>query len=365
MINGIVVFGQWLVKQDWSELNENKSPSQIVTQFEAILKENLDKYLPQKSVKITNKDKPYITSDIKTLDRLKKREYCKHGKSDKYMKLKEDFDRKLKKAASEYLSRNVTSLLESDPGKAHYTLKKMGAREGDLLNDGYFNLLSHMEENLTTKESTDRIAQHFAQISQEYSALNVNCLPKKVKDSLNPNEKSFGTIPVISELEVFNQLCRIKKTKSGVPGDLPRSIVKEFSPELARPLMLIFNKIIQTGEWPSNWQIEHGIPLQKSSNPVNEDDLRIISLTPLFSKVMEKFVIDWLLKYVGPKIDLHQYGGQKGNSVSHYLIEFVNFILYNQDLKEPQATLAVFVDYSKAFNRLDNNTHQWGRYQTT
>ena len=62
------------------------------------------------------------------------------------------------------------------------------------------------------------------------------------------------------------------------------------------------------------------------------------------------------MKYVGEKIDWGQYGGLKGNSISHYLIEFTNFILYNQDMKNPQAVLAMMIDFSKAFNRQNHNT---------
>ena len=39
----------------------------------------------------------------------------------------------------------------------------------------------------------------------------------------------------------------------------------------------------------------------------------------------------------------------------HYLIEFINFILFNQDLSEPHAVLAAMVDFSKAFNRVNHN----------
>ena len=65
--------------------------------------------------------------------------------------------------------------------------------------------------------------------------------------------------------------------------------------------------------------------------------------------------MDLLLKIVGPKIDLKQYGGLKGNSCSQYLIDLVTFILYNQDLKEPKAVLAAMVDFEKAFNRQNHN----------
>ena len=34
----------------------------------------------------------------------------------------------------------------------------------------------------------------------------------------------------------------------------------------------------------------------------------------------------------------------------------MNFILFNQDLKNPLATLSIMYDFSKAFNRQDHNT---------
>ena len=54
-------------------------------------------------------------------------------------------------------------------------------------------------------------------------------------------------------------------------------------------------------------------------------------------------------------LDWRQYCGQLGNSIAHYLIELINFILYNQDLKENHAVLAVLIDFSKAFNRQDHH----------
>jgi hypothetical protein len=45
-----------------------------------------------------------------------------------------------------------------------------------------------------------------------------------------------------------------------------------------------------------------------------------------------------------------------GCSISHYLIDLVNFILYNQDLNIPHAVLAVMIDFAKAFNRINHNT---------
>ena len=66
-------------------------------------------------------------------------------------------------------------------------------------------------------------------------------------------------------------------------------------------------------------------------------------------------MVMWLLEVIDHKIDFRQYGGIKGNSTAHYLIELINFILYNQDSPEPTAVLACFVDFEKAFNRQDHS----------
>ena len=162
-------------------------------------------------------------------------------------------------------------------------------------------------------------------------------------------------MPQLMDYDVYQKIKRTKKPKSNVPGDLPVKLVKEFSPELAAPASMIFQNITQTGHWPKPWRLEYGTPLRKEQNPETEDQLRIISLTNFLSKVYEQYVIQWLMQYIGDKLDWRQYGGQKGNSVSHYLVELVNFILYNQDMKSPHAVLAVMIDYSKAFNRINHN----------
>ena len=169
------------------------------------------------------------------------------------------------------------------------------------------------------------------------------------------NNSSDEPIPKVDEIEVYEKICKAKKPKSGVPGDLPRTLINEFSAEISTPLTKIYNSITGSGLWPTTWKVEYGIPLQKVTNPKTEDELRIISLTAFFSKIYEKFVMEWLLQYIGPLIDLAQYGGQKGSSVTHYLIDFINFVLYNQDLKNIHAVLAVAIDFSKAFNRQNHN----------
>ena len=233
----------------------------------------------------------------------------------------------------------------------------MESQPGDCIVSNTFTLPNHERESLTVLESSERIVQHFSSISQEYPALDLNLLKMKLQTS-QQSRKTSGSVeapPTVTEFETFRKIRSTKKPRSGVPTDLPKLIVKEFSPELALPVSRIINSILSTGEWPRQWKLEHITPIGKIPTPETEDDLRPISLTPFFSKVTEQFIVMWLMEYIKDKIDFRQYGGQRGNSITHYLIEFINFILSSQDSADQTAILAVMVDFSKAFNRQNHN----------
>ena len=275
----------------------------------------------------------------------------KNGKTEKYKQLSRRFEAKYKTAAEHYMRQKIDSLKESKPGKDFKILKDMGAQPGDCTDNHGFTLPSHQMEKLTPKQSANKIADYFSNISKEYPPLNTELLPDRVKRNLLKDT----TPPTVSEYECYLKIKAAKKPQSGVPGDLPSKILKEFSVELANPLHRLVNKITRTAKWPTQYKREYVTPIGKVPEPQCEDDLRPIALTPFFSKVMEHFVVSWLLEIIGPKIDFRQYGGTKGNSISHYLIELINFILYNQDKQDPTAVLACLVDFSKAFNKQDHN----------
>ena len=171
--SGVVEFGEWICNEKWESIVNSCNPTEQVLVFEKLLQEKLDNIFPQKTLKINpNMDLPYFTCELKELDRQVKREYRKKGKSDKYLMLKNRYDEKLLIASQKYLDKNVRSLMEDDPGKAYRTLKKLAARPGDCTDEGSFTLSSHVEDNLTNEQSTEKIAQYFAQISQEYPPLN-------------------------------------------------------------------------------------------------------------------------------------------------------------------------------------------------
>ena len=72
---------------DWNFLRENCDPNIQVEQYQRLLLDKLDIFFPEKEVKISNVDLPFMTKELKILDRQKKREYREHKKSEKYLTL--------------------------------------------------------------------------------------------------------------------------------------------------------------------------------------------------------------------------------------------------------------------------------------
>ena len=227
----------------------------------------------------------------------------------------------------------------------------MGARPGDCEDSGTFTLTNHQDNNFTAKQSANKMVEYFSAISQEYEPIAIERLPEHVQIKLK-EEVNRLEIPHIEAWQVWENMKRSKKTKSAVPGKLPARLQQEFGPELAGPAATIFNNIAHGGEWVNHWKHDSAIPLKKVEVPANEGDVRLISITHYLSLQMEKFVLTWLLKYIGDKLDRDQFGRAKGHSVAHYLIEIINFILYNQDLSKPLATILTAVDLQKGFNRI-------------
>ena len=350
-------FGQWITTQSWDNINDSGEPTEQVNTFEDLINHKLDEIFPKKITKLCSQDKPFMNSELKALKRKRMREYRTNGKSVKYLRLKSEFEVKFKKAGQAFFRKNIDSLKESNLGQAYNIIKRMGAKPGDYEEKSTFTLPNH--ENLSHLEAANKIAEHFSKISREFPPLDSESLPNRVKKKLN-NPESESQVPLIMAHQVHEKIKRANKPKSGVPGDLPRKLVSEFSPELAEPICKIFNNIVSFSKqgavkWPTPWKQEYGTPLEKTPDPQSEDDLRVISLTPFFSKVLEKFVLDWLMFYIGGKLDPKQFGGLAGSSISHYMIELINYILHNQDYNQPIAVLICAVDFTKAFNKINHN----------
>ena len=204
----IAQFGTWLTSTEL-KIEENREPSEHAEELENILMNKLDETCPMQTMKIGPQDKPFITPELKKLKRCKQREYCKNGKSSKYKEMRAKFDLMYKQAAQRFLRNKKEELKNAEPGKAYKILKNLGAQPGDCTDNNSFTLPEHIRENLSAKESADRIAKYFSKISHEYPPLDLTSLPARVKTNLNTSSNP----PSISEYECYKKIQRAKKPK--------------------------------------------------------------------------------------------------------------------------------------------------------
>ena len=91
-------------------------------------------------------------------------------------------------------------------------------------------------------------------------------------------------------------------------------MLNEFAYEFMHPVSAIFNASISSGIFPAIWKDSYISPISKTPHPNCEGDIRPISLTACLSKVLEDFVVKWLIFDVRDKIDAQEFGSLKGTN---------------------------------------------------
>jgi hypothetical protein len=347
----LLVFGEKLLRTDFSMVYSQHNPTQMVAEFQDVLNTMVEETFPQKSILISGDDQVWFNEELRALKRRRLREYSRHGKSQKYLELQSKFDKKFENELLKYKAKVELEVTEGKRGSSYSALKKLGLRPGEKIQPG-FQLPEHVKNNISPAQSAEIIADYFSSVSQEYFPFDITRLPPNVQSHL-ATRPADEIIPSLSVYDVYTKIIRAKKPNSTVPGDLPKKIVKQFPAQLAIPTSVIFNTITTTAVYPDQWKTEHQIPVPKIYPPESEDDLRNIAKTPFLSKVFESFIAGWLLPIIQPFLDPGQCG-LKGLSITHYLIKLLQFVHSTWDKRQPHAVLAACVDLSKAFNRVDH-----------
>jgi hypothetical protein len=323
---------------EWNEVINETEIDVKVKNFHATLRNNLDKFFPEKVVKISSLDKKWMTPDLKALHRQVQREFFKNRQSKKWKKLKSKFKRKKRKAVKSFYSKFVNNLKQSDPGSWFKMAKRIGAL--DQMNGNEVSVEDL--EGLSNAQSAEVIAEHFSAVSNEYSPINYNELPCYL-----PSEKPLQ----VEEYEEYNKIRKLKNTKSTFEIDIPNKWINEFSAEISTQLTDIINSCLMEQYYPALWKKETVTPAPKVTHPKCVKDLRKISSTSDASEVFEGFLKDWIVEDISDNIDEGQFGGQAGKGTEHMMVLLVDRILKLLDsTTDPAAVVATMVDWSNAFD---------------
>ena len=125
--------------------------------------------------------------------------------------------------------------------------------------------------------------------------------------------------------------------------------------EFSSPLSKFFNASSQERSVPNVWKIADIIPLPKTNSVKDlQQDLRPTLLTLVLSKSMEHFVGKWIMSQIRQLIDPNQFGSLPGLSPTHALMSIVHH-LYKATDQRDQCVRVLLLDFSKAFDRINQN----------
>ena len=118
---------------------------------------------------------------------------------------------------------------------------------------------------------------------------------------------------------------------------------------------MLFNNSVLEGIFPECFKTAKIIPIFKSGYSNSTVNYRPISMSPFLSKIFEKFMcarLDSSLKS-NNILCTNQFGFRKNSNTSDAIIQLLDYVYSSLDSK--QSTIAVYLDFSKAFNPVNHN----------
>ena len=158
----------------------------------------------------------------------------------------------------------------------------------------------------------------------------------------------------ISLTEIKDLIKILKTNKAHGHDGISVKMIKLCGDEICAPLLIIFNNILKTGVYPSQWKLANVTPVHKKKDKQTVSNYRPISLLPIFDKIFERIIFKNLYNFLieNDLITKHQSGFRPGDSCGNQLLSLINEIHEAFHDKSCLEVRSVFLDMSKAFDKV-------------
>ncbi|PGH37471.1 MAG: hypothetical protein CRN43_21000, partial [Candidatus Nephrothrix sp. EaCA] len=169
-------------------------------------------------------------------------------------------------------------------------------------------------------------------------------LTKEVKEDLGPD---------ILREEVLAAIKEMNNNKTEGIDSIPAEVLKSLGEKAVNELIELCQDIYRTGNWPEDFLQTIMIPIKKKTNAMLCEEYRTISLLTHASKILLKVIAKRLqAKAEADKcLGEDQFGFRKGRGTRDAIGALR--MLTERSLEHKQEVYICFVDYEKAFDRVD------------
>ena len=170
------------------------------------------------------------------------------------------------------------------------------------------------------------------------------------------NEESRFLMKQVTHEDVEKELKCLRMDCSAGYDNIAVMYIKPVLHFLTSPLTLIINTCIAQNIFPNQWKIAKISPIPKNNNAKLPDDFRPVSVLPIFSKVFERLIAKQFCNFIEQSSVYKDTmsGFRRSHSTNTLLAKIRDDI--TEAMSKGELTLAVFSDYSKAFDTVSHST---------
>ena len=320
---------------NWTHVLRETDVDLAYQAFLDVLHWHINNTIPIKKVSMPTKTPSYITPLVKSL--LRKKNKCMHkGNLDKAASLAT----KISRLISEFRSKCLSKV---DPSSSKQLRGRSAKNNGIQLSDQPVDIdaLNSYFASVTTDHNYD------IEVIRSFLDNNHDMVHNGSRTQLSASHQ-----PSVMEFEVQRMLERIKKSSPGT-DDLPYWVFQQCSYQLAPVITHIFNLSLSSGKPPMHWKKAVVTPVPKVSNPTAFTDLRPISVTPLLSRTLERFIVKNCLLPAIPSTELaDQFAFHPTGSTTAAIVHTLHHV--TSMLEDNSYVRCILVDFSKAFDTINH-----------
>lgn len=351
------IFKKFLKQLSNNDVLEYTDPNKAFDKFHENFLLLYDLCFPIKRIKLYSKAKPkWMSRGIKNCSKRKCELLWQYRKNPShanknafktYAKRYKAIIYLTKKSQNDYYIRSATN-------KSKATWKIINQIKNNYPKESVHQLYNN--NNILINDPTD-IAQTFNDFFLDININKTNSNNNNeqiLSDKMTLNSNSIFMMPV-APLDIHQIIKTLKNTNSSGYDGIMTKIIKDVGEIICEPLSYCVNLCIEEGVFPDKLKISVIKPIFKKGDKTNMNNYRPIALIPIFAKIFESVIYKCLYTFFENNNILtpSQYGFRKNKSVNLAIYNFLNKIMTNLDKGLP--AVALYMDMSKAFDRVDHN----------